>query len=459
MLEDRILDIVIVGGGRLGSGIANSLSQENHNITVVDINEELVNSIVDTYDVQGVIGSGTIRSVLSDANVQRADLVIGATDEDEINILTCFIARRMGARHTIARVRNPEYTSQINFMRNELGISMMLNPDLSAALEISRMIQFPSAMNIETFSNGLVDLAEIKVGTDSPIADMKIGSISSKYNNRLLICAVARGEEVYIPNGDFTVQTGDVVYITASNKYIGAIVKDLNPSKKVENIKNVMIIGASRIAFYLANLLVSQGKNVVLIDRDNEKCEAFSDKISGATVVCADANDYNVLLEEGLDDMDAVVTLTNHDEVNVMVSMFSARQNVPKNITKIKNVNLAKLVDNISTDSIINPISTSTDIITHYIRAKKHASSGEMKALYKLVDGKIEATEFIADSKTKNLGKPLSQIDFKKNILIASIGRKGKLIIPTGSESIQDGDKIIIVSKGRIIEKINDIFS
>ena len=453
------MDIVIVGGGRLGSGLAKSLSQENHNITVIDVNEDLVNTIVETYDVQGVIGSGTIRSVLNDANVQKADLVIGATDEDEINILTCFIARRMGARHTIARVRNPEYTSQINFMRNELGISMMLNPDLSTALEIGRVIQFPSAMNIETFSNGLVDLAEIKINADSPIADMSIGAISSKYNNRLLICAVARGEEVYIPNGDFVVESGDVIYITSSNKYIGSIVKDLNPSKKIDNIKNVMLIGASRVSFYLASLLVSQGKNVVVIDKDSAKCEEFTERINGATVVCADANDYNVLLEEGLDDMDAVVTLTNHDEVNVMVSMFASRQNVPKNITKIKNVNLAKLVDNISTDTIVNPIATSIDIITHYIRAKKHTNSGEMKALYKLVDGKIEATEFIADLKTRNLGKPLSQIDFKKDILIASIGRKGKLIIPTGSESIQDGDKIIVISKGRIIEKINDIFS
>lgn len=452
------MDIIIIGGGKLGSGLAKSLSEENHNITVIDRNENLVNSIVEKYDVQGVVGSGTIRGVLEDAGVKKSDLVIATTETDENNILSCFIARRMGARHTIARVRNPEYTKQINFMRNELGISMMINPDLTAALEISRIIQFPSAMNVETFSGGLVDLAEVKIPAESPLVDMKIGNISSKYKNRILICAVAREDDVYIPNGDFLVKQGDKIYITGSHKYIGNIAKELNPAKKATSIKDVMIIGGSRIAYYLANMLDSQGKNVVLVEKDVDKCEALSDGLSGVTVICGDANEYDLLKEEGIEKMDAVITLTNFDELNILISMFSTSINVPKSITKINNPNLSKLLDKFSSDSVINVTDIALDTITHYIRAKKHASSDEMKALYKLVGGKVEAAEFIVNEKTKNIGHSLNSINFKRDVLIASIGRKNKLIIPNGNDTIEVGDRIIVVTKERKIEKINDIF-
>lgn len=453
------MEIIIIGGGKLGSGLAKSLSEEDYNITVVDRNENLVNSIVEKYDVQGVIGSGTIRGVLSDAGVKKADLVIATTASDENNILSCFIARRMGAKHTIARVRNPEYTKQINFMRSELGISMMINPDLTAALEISRIIQFPSAMNIETFANGLIDIAEVKIPADSPLANMKIGNISSKYKNKILICAVSRGEEVFIPNGDFEIIQGDKVYITGTHKYLGSIAKELNPSKKAMSIKDVMIIGGSRIAFYLANLLDSQGKNVVLVEKDMQKCEDMSDKLSGVTIICGDANEYDFLKEEGIERMDAVVTLTNFDELNILVSMFASSVDVPKNITKINNANLSKILDKYTSDSVVNVTDIALDTITHYIRAKKHVSSGEMKTLYKLVGGKVEAAEFIVDERTKNLGKTLNEIIFKHNVLIASIGRKGKLVIPRGDDTIEKGDRIIVVSKERKIEKINDIFA
>ena len=452
------MDIVIIGSGKLGSGLAKSLSEENYNITVIDKNEATVNSIVEKYDVQGVVGSGTIREVLLDAGVDRAGLVIAATASDENNILSCFIARKLGARHTIARVRNPEYSKQINFMRNELGISMLINPDFTAALEISRMIQFPSAMNIESFADGHIDLSEVKITESSPIADMKITGISSKYKNRILICAVSRGNEVYIPNGDFSVKAGDTIYITSSHKYLGSIVKDINPSKKISSVKNVMIIGGSRIAYYLSNLLVSQGKNVTLVEKDYSKCEDLSEKLNNVSVICADANEYEILKEERIGDMDAVVTLTNFDELNVLVSMFAASLNVPKNITKINNQNLSALVYDISNDSTINPADTAIDTITHYIRAKKYAGFGEMKTLYKLVGGKIEAAEFVVDTKTENVGKRLNEIRFKNDVLLASIIRKNKFIIPGGNDSIELADRIIVVSKGRIVEKINDIF-
>ncbi|MCC8016142.1 MAG: Trk system potassium transporter TrkA [Clostridiales bacterium] len=366
--------------------------------------------------------------------------------------------KKLGARHTIARVRNPEYSKQFNFMKSELGISLLINPDFTAALEISRMIQFPSAMHIESFAGGLIDLSEVKITDGSPIANMDVSHISSKYKNRLLICAVSRSSEVYIPNGDFVVKPGDEIYITSNHKYLGSIVRSINPSKRIKNVKKVMIIGGSRIAFYLTNLLRAQGKNIIIIEKDYSKCEELSEKLKGASIICADANEYDILREEGIENMDAVVTLSNLDEMNLLLSIFAASLNVPKNITKINNLRLKSLVPDSATDSIINPADTARDIITNYIRAKKHADSGEMKTLYRLIGGKIEAAEFVVDERTKNIGKTLGNINFKKDVLLASIIRKNKFIIPGGSDIIETGDRIVVVSKGRIIEKVNDIF-
>ncbi len=432
------MDVIIVGCGKLGSCLAKNLSEENHNITVFDKNEDLVNSIVDKYDVQGYVGGATIKKDLEEVGAKKADLLIATTASDENNILSCFIAHRMGTKHTIARVRNPEYIKQINFMRSELGISLLINPDFSAALEIMRMIQFPSAMNVESFADGRVDLAEVKISSTSPIANSKVGNISSKFKNGMIICAVARGNDVYIPNGDFEIREKDKIYITGHHKYLSSIINQLNPAKKFDNIKNIMIIGGSR--------------------KDIERCEQLSDLLDKTTVICGDANEYDFMKEEGIENMDAVVTLTNNDELNIMFTAFSEACNVPKNITKINNPNLSILLDKFSSDSFINVTDIASDTITHYVRSKKHVGSGEMKRLYKLVGGKVEAAEFVVDVKTRYVGKMLSDIGFKNNVLIASISRKGKIIFPKGDDTIEIGDRLIVVTKERKIEKINDIF-
>lgn len=452
------MDIIIVGCGKLGSSLAKNISEENHNITVFDKNEDLVNSIVDKYDVQGYVGGATIKKDLEEVGAKKADLLIATTASDENNILSCFIARRMGTKHTIARVRNPEYIKQINFMKSEFGISILLNPDLSAALEIMRMIQFPSAMNVETFADGRVDIAEVKIYPTSPFVDNSVWNIASKFKNRMTICAVARENDVYIPNGDFVVHANDKIYITGHHKYLSSIISQLNPSKKFDNIKNIMIVGGSRIAFYLSEMLENQGKNVILVEKDLEICEHFSDLLDKTTVICGDANEYDFMKEEGIENMDAVVTLTNNDELNIMFTAFAESCNVPKNITKINNPNLAILLDKFSSDSFINVTDVASDAITHYIRAKKHVGSGEMKRLYKLLGGKVEAAEFVVDAKTRNISKMLSDICFKQDVLVASISRKGKIIFPKGDDTIEIGDKLIVVTKERKIEKLNDIF-
>lgn len=450
------MDIVIIGAGKLGTGLAISLSGEDHNITVIDHNTPKLEAIVDKYDVQGISGSGTHIDVLRQADVPNADLVIATTHSDENNILVCLMAKKLGAANTIARVRNPEYNTQFEFMRNELGISLMINPDFTAALEIGRIIQFPEASNIESFANGNIDIAEYKITASSGLCDSRIGSISSKLTGNMLICAVERGSEVYIPNGDFVLKAGDRIYVTGAHKKLAEIGRALINSKK-KTIKNVMIIGCSRVGIYLSDMLVSLGKNVVIIEKSLEKCDALFDMVPGATVINGDANDHELLIEEGIEKMDAVVTLTDIDEVNFLVSIYAQKIGTAKTVTKVNNMHLSKLLDDLGLDSEINVSELSVSAITQYVRAKENISSSYMKTLYKLVDGKVEAAEFLAGDYVSFLNTPLSRIKIKKNVLIAAINRNNEIIFPSGSDFVQAGDLVVVVSKDRKVKSLNDI--
>ncbi len=452
------MDITIVGAGKLGKRLAKLLSEENHNITVIDIIEDKVDQIVETYDVQGVFGSGTHCDVLEEANIKSTDLLIATTPSDENNILTCLIAGKMGVENTIARVRDPEYLRQIDFMKGELGISMMINPDYAGAFEIFRILQFPSAINIDTFANGRIDMAEIKISRESPVNNVKISDISSDYRDRMLICAVSRNDDIYIPNGDFVIKENDIIHITGSHRYLSRIVKYLS-GKKSASIKDVMIVGGSRISIYLANLLASIGKNVIIVEKSNNKCKRLCEYCPDASVLCGDASDYDFLLEIGIERMDAVVTLSDTDETNFLISMYSHNVGVSKNVTKINNSNLTKMLNKIGRDSIINISEITGDTITQYVRAKTSVNSSYMKTLYNLVDGKIEAIEFVAGDYVSFIGKPLSSIKLKDNILIAAINRKNKIIFPSGDDTVEMGDTIIVVSKGHKLYNLNDILA
>lgn len=450
------MDIVIIGAGKLGTGLAIGLSGEDHNITVIDRNTPKLEAIVDKYDVQGISGSGTHIDVLRQADVAQADLVIATTHSDENNILVCLMAKKLGAANTIARVRNPEYNTQFEFMRNELGISLMINPDFTAALEIGRIIQFPETSNIESFANGNIDIAEYKITASSGLCDSRIGNISSKLTDNMLICAVERGSEVYIPNGDFVLKAGDRIYVTGAHKKLAEIGRALINSKK-KTIKDVMIIGCSRVGIYLSDMLVSLGKNVVIIEKNIEKCEALFDMVPGATIINGDANDHELLIEEGIEKMDAVVTLTDIDEINFLVSVYAQKIGTAKTVTKVNNLHLSKLLDDLGLDSKINVSELSVSAITQYVRAKENISSSHMKTLYKLVDGKVEAAEFLAGEYVSFLNTPLSQIKIKKNVLIAAINRNNEIIFPSGSDYVQAGDLVVVVSKDRRVKSLNDI--
>ncbi len=452
------MNIAIIGAGKLGTMLAFQLSEEDNNVTVVDLDEERVRKIVDTYDVQGVFGTGIQCDVLSQAGVEDADLVIATTQSDEKNILCCMIAQKMGAKNTIARVRNPEYSNQIDFMRNQLGVTMLINPDMSAALEISRILRFPSVVNIDSFSNGRIDMAEIKITAESPICNTKIMDIPPKYKNKMLICAVSRDEQVFIPNGEFVVKENDNIHVTGSHKYLGKTVKYL-AGKKKSTIKEVMLIGGSRTAIYLANLLALAGKKVILVEKNKDKCNIIDDLCPEAVVIKGDATDHSMLEEIGINNVDAVVTLTGSDETNFLVSVYAKNLGVSKNITKINNTNFTKMLDKLGQDSHINVSMVASDTITQFVRAKKNASSSYMRTLYKLVDGQIEAVEFQAGSYVSFLGKPLCQIKTKKNILVAAINRNNKIIFPGGSDTIEEGDYVIVVSKDSKLYNLNDILA
>lgn len=452
------MNITIIGAGKLGVILAKNLLSENHDITIVDVNEDKVTKLVETIDVQGVTGSAIHYSTLKEVNMEECDLLICTTPSDEKNILSCLIARKMGAKNTIARVRNPEYSTQVNFMRDELGVSMMINPDQEAALEIFRILQFPQAAKVESFSGGRIDMAGIRIRENSPLANKKISEMPSKFLSDFIICAVCRGDDVFIPNGDFIIVPGDILHITGPHKELGKIFDNI-ANKKSANIKNVMIIGGSRISVYLAHLLDAAGKDVIIIEKNKSKCDEIYEHCPKATIINGDAGDYSLLAEEGIDKIDAVVTLTDSDEVNYLVSMYSESIGVPKNITKINNQNLSRMLTKMGMESYVNISETTSDIITQYVRAKSSVSSANMKTLYKLVDGKIEALEFIAGADAKCLDKPLSSLNMKKDVLVAAIQRKNKTIFPTGNDIITLNDRVIVVSKNKKIYSLNDILS
>ncbi len=450
------MNIIIVGAGKIGLYLTKSLREEGHDVVVVDIKESRVDRVVEEQDVNGILGNGTHCDVLKEAGVKNAYLVIATTLSDEINILTCLIARKMGARHAIARVRGPEYVNQLEFMRNELGISMVVNPDMSFAVEISRILKFPTATNYETFANGRIDMIEIPIKEDNTIVDKAVYEISQLYGNKFLICAVRRGNDVFIPNGDFVIRMNDKIYLAGPHKAIVNIFKGMGILKN--RIKSVMIIGGSRIAHYLTNLLIKMGMDVTIVEKDKERCKKLASSLPEAKIVLGNSADHNLLIEEGLGKCDAVVSITNSDESNFLVAMYAQTFNVKKLVTKINEPEFNILYDKIMGESALSMSQVTSSTIIKYIRSKLNANSNEMKALYKLMGGMIEAIEFEAPNEGEYLSKPIHTLKFKKDILVAAISRKRKIIFPTGDDTIEPGDIVIVVTKGKAIRSLKDIF-
>lgn len=448
--------IIIVGLGKLGSTLTKQLSTEGHDIVVVDPDNSVVSSTVDAYDVMGICGNGATYEVLKEAGAAKAKLIIAATGSDELNILCCLFAKHMGTENTIARVRNPDYAGQSQFLRNDLGISMTVNPEYETANEISRIIRFPSAANLDSFAGGRVEIARVRIHSDNPLCDMPIHEMRKKTKAKVIICAVQRNDSVFIPSGDFVLHCDDVISITGTRAELSSFMKQTGVYK--QKIKNVMIVGGGRIAYYLAKLLSDTGRNIKLIELKDERCRHMSDMLDDVTVIHGDGTDQDILEEQCIDGQDALIALTGIDEENIIVSMYAESKGVNKVITKV-NRHSYSILNDIGLETVVSPQIVAGNLVTRYVRALHNsAGNSQIQTLYKLVGGKVEAAEFIVPEDAGYLNIPFKELELMPNLLIGCIIRNGKIIFPGGDDVMKANDSIIVVTAGRIIEDLHDIF-
>jgi len=451
------MKIIVVGDGKVGSTLVSQLAQEGHDVTVIDNNPNVLRRSTDTLDVMGVEGNGASYEVQMEAGVNDADLLIAATNADELNILACMLAKKLGAKHTIARVRNPEYTKQLQLMREELGLSMYINPEYSAAVEIGRIIRFPSAITMDSFAKGRVELVEIKIGKGSPLIGKPLYTLGRTYNVKVLICAVQRGSEVIIPSGHFVLEEGDKINITADPKEIEQFFAALGILK--QRIRTAIIAGGGRITYYLATILLQMGVKVKIIERDAARCEQLCELVPKATLICGDATDEELLLEEGIDGTDAFAALIDNDEENIIISMYATSMGANKVITKVNRLSFTGIMERAGIDSVISPKFITADLIVRYVRAMQNSLGNNAETLHKIVDNKVEAVEFIVREQAPYLGKSLKELKLKPDLLLASIIRKGRPIVPRGDDTIELGDSVVVVTSTYALKDLSDILA
>ena len=450
------MKIIVNGCGKIGSTILANLVSEGHDVTAIDTNPEVIQKLTNIYDVIGVCGNGADSDVLQEANAGSYDLLISTTASDEINMLTCFFAKKLGVENTVARVRNPEYNDKsLSFMKSQLDISLIINPELMAAQELFNDLKLPSAAKIETFSVRNFEVVEFKIREASVLDGLKIYELRNKFKAKFLICAVQRGEEAYIPSGNFVLKSGDKIGVTASPSEIVRLFNELG--MRQSSAKKVMILGGSKTAVYLVKQLCSVGNSVTVVEKDRNKCEELTEDLPKALVVCGDGSSQEVLTEEGLGSVDAVIALTGLDELNILISSYASSQKVPKVIAKINRQELIPLAEHWGLDTIVSPRKTISNKIVRYARALENSQGSSVETLYKLMDDKVEALEFIAKPDLDILDIQFKDLKLKSNILIAGIVRDRRVIIPTGADMITAGDKVIVFAANHRINDLSDI--
>ena len=450
------MKIVIIGDGKVGYKLAEHLSVDNYDVVLIDNNEEKLKEAINNLDVNCFAGDGVSMEVQAEAGVPEADLVIACASTDELNMLSCLVAKRLGAKHTIARVRNPLYYHQIDLLKDDLHLSMVINPEFAVANEIARNLIFPDASKVETFVKGRLELVEFPVREESPVIGYKLADIYSKFQIKLLICAIQRGTEVFIPDGEFVIEKGDKLHIAATHSEIEQFFSRLGNRKR--RVHNVLICGGGRVGFYLAKKLCSMGMDVKIIEQSHERCEMLCEELPKVTVIHGDATDHDLLLEEGVREADALVALTGVDEENIIMGLFASKQGVRKIIAKVNEDSRAQMVEGLGIDSIVSSKNATVDAIFSYVRARQNSlSSANIESMYRLVDDRVEALEFVIKEETKYTNIALKDLKTKPNNLIACIGRKRQMIIPSGNDSIQVGDTVVVITKSKKIQDITDI--
>lgn len=450
------MKIIVIGCGKIGKTIIEHVSKEGHSLVIVDNNREKVEELIERYDVMGVVGNGASLDIQEEAGVKFADLVIAVTPEDEINILASMVAKKLGASSTIARVRNPEYLRQTKLMQEELGLSMVVNPEQETADEIINMVNLPSLLKLEPFAKGKVNLVEILVEENNPLIGETLITMNKKIKTKVLICAIQRAGNVIIPNGNFKIEQGDRLSITANASSLVTFLKELNLIKSP--LKNIMIIGGGKISYYLAKELSNKKYHIKLIEMNKNRAEEMAELLPKVDVICGDGTDHELLIEEGIEASDACIALTNVDEENIIVSMYATGLKIKKVIAKIKRNSFLTMVNDLGIASIVSPKDIIASKIISYIRALSNKRGSNVLTLYKLVNNQVEALEFDAKKKEKFYNKPLKDLNIKENCLIACIIRDGNVLIPSGNDFIQLNDRVLVVTTHQQFDDLMDAF-
>ena len=448
------MKIIIVGCGNVGSAIAEQLSYEGHNITVVDVNEKLVNGVSDAYDVLGVVGNGAGLNFQREAGVDNADLLIAVTGADELNLLCCLIARKAGGCHTIARVSNPVYSREIGFIKEELGLSMIINPQMAAAQEIGRLLKFPSALKVDSFAKSRVELVIYKVPEDSALCGVKLRDLSAKVKCNVLIPIVERGEEVMIPDGEFELAAGDEITIVSPAENTIDFFKKMGDPTSVT--RDIMMIGGGTTTIYLARQLLNMGVKVKIVEQDPARCEELTEMLPKALVICGDATDKELLIEEGLKTVGAFASMTNFDEENIMLTLFAKSLSKAKLFTKVHRISYDEIIESLGVGSVIYPKYITAEEIIKYVRAMKNSIGSNIETLYRLNDNRVEALEFQIREDSPVVGIPLKELNLKKNMIIGCITHKGKVEMPTGNSVIKVNDMVILITTTTGLHDIRD---
>ncbi len=451
------MNIVIVGAGKIGKCLLKSLIKEKHNITVIDSNEEVVKSITNSFDVISLIGNGTSYKTLSEIDAKTIDVFIATTGSDEVNLLSCFMAKTMGAKHTVSKVRDEDHNlNNYEVLRNKLGISMIINPDLKTAKHLYNLINLPSATKVESFASKSFEIIELLVKNDSPIIDIPLYELRKKYHYNFLICTVLRNDEVIIPDGYFKLLAGDKIGLLSAFTESHKILKLMGFSQKT--IKDVMMVGASRIAFYLSELLLESKHPITVIEKNEERALDFSERVGGGvSVILGDGMNQDLLFEHGIKNVDAFVSLTGKDEENILSSFYAKNQNAGKVITKVNREELYGLVENLGLESVFSAKNVVADVIVSYVRALQSSIGSKVETIYSLMNGKAEAVEFTITENFEFTNIPLKQLKLDNDMIIAGIIRDNKCIVPYGDDYITTQDKVIIITKGQSVLDLNSV--
>lgn len=448
--------ILVVGDGKVGHTIAEQLIREKHDVVIIDQDDEVLTKCEDTLDVICVRGNGANAKVLLDAQADRADILIATTASDETNMLCGLIAKRLGTKYIIARIRDPEYNDSLTLLQRELGIDMALNPERATALEIGRLLRFPFASNIESFAKGRVEMVEFRAQEHDVVVGHALKDLARMRGlPQVLYAVIEREGRVIIPTGDFIIQAGDRVHVAGDMVTITAYFQYLG--KNSLRIRRVMLLGGGRISYYLAKMLVPMGIRVSMIEINERKANHLSELLPEVNVIYGDGTDQELLDQEGLRDMDAFVTLSDRDEENLMTGLFAVRQGVPKVIVKNNRVAYADLINSLGLDSVVSPRSITCANILRYVRGRVNSEGTKVERLYRLMDGKAEALEFIARAGDPYIGIPLKDLRTRPGVLVAVIVRKGQVIVPFGNDHIEAGNSVVILSRDSGIKDLNEV--